>query len=482
MASRQQFEDALIAAHEAGDTEAARLIASEIKNLAPTSRPADPSLYSKTDAFKNAALSGARALTRAIGLTGYSAASAGASIPLAAADAGLAVRGAITGEKDLPSASQMWRDSLAIKPETTAEKVSDFANQVLIGSKIPAPGLKNAAPASFDPKAMRTVALEKAQKAGLVVPPSTTNPTLMNRFLESWGGKIATAQDASLRNQPKIDALVKSDLGLSAADDVGEGTLAAIRKEAAQTGYAPVKGVGTMRLDSQFSQSLDKIAAPFARAEKAFPGLNKNDILSSVESLKQKSVDSETAIDSIQILRDKAELAFRQGDTGVGRAYKAMAKELESAVERSLSRRGQDAQKMLSDFRNARQLIAKTHSAEKALNPELGSFDARKLAQQLNQGKPLSGGMKKAGQAAQAFKEASTLRTDSGSVRNTDVMFGAGAAALSGEPAALLYPFSRMAARDLLLSPWWQRNMAVPGRGALPPGAVMGGATGLLGP
>lgn len=41
MASRQQLEDALIAAHEAGDPEAAQLFAQEIKSLAPK-RPHDP--------------------------------------------------------------------------------------------------------------------------------------------------------------------------------------------------------------------------------------------------------------------------------------------------------------------------------------------------------------------------------------------------------------------------------------------------------
>lgn len=450
------------------------------KNLTPTSRASDPSLYSKSDALKNAALDYGKKAARMLGLTGYAAASAPAAIPLAAADAGIGVRNWLTGS-NYDSASKMWNDSFAIKPETTAEKISDFGMQALIGSKIPAPEIANPAPASFDPKAMRLMALQKAQDSGYVVPPSTTNPNPLNKFLESWGGKAATAQDASVRNQAVTDALVKKDLGLSAAEDVGEGTLATIRTEAADRGYVPVKSVGTVRLDSQYAKSLDEIAAPFTKSEKAFPGLNKTEVLNTVESLKQKAVDSDTAIETISILRDKANVAYRAGEDKTGAAYKKMAKELEGAVERSLGRRGKDSQQMLTDFRNARTLIAKTHSAEKALNPELGSFDARKLALLLNQGNPLSGGMKKAGQAALAFKDAAKLVTDSGAVRNLDTVFAAGGAVATGNPAPLIYPFTRMAARDLLLSKFGQKALAHPW-GALPPEAVMGATTGLLGP
>lgn len=466
-------------------------IASAIKaNMSPARTP-DPSLYSTADTIQNAALKYGKQAARAVGLAGRTILNTAAGAPLAAMDAGVAARNAVSaGDYQLPS--KQWNDALnaAGVPQfqTPIEKGGDIAGQMLLGGKLPgpqgmgslrAPGQTNLAPASFDPKSMRELAFNKARDAGLVVPPATTNPTVLNRFLESWGGKAATAQDASLMNQPKIDALVKSDLGLKATDDAAEGTLAALRKEAANTGYKPVRSVGTIRLDGDYSKALDAIAAPYAKSEKAFPGLNNTDVIATAQSLKQKAVDTDTAVDSIAILRDKADAAFRQGDGGAGKAYKEMAKALEGAIERSLGRRGSGAQKTLQDYRTARQLIAKTHSAEKALNPELGSFDARKLAQQLNAGKPLSGGAKKAGQAAQAFKEATRLLTDSGSVRNTDVILGGGAAALSGNPMPLLYPFSRMAVRDFMLSPAGQGLLATPSRG-LPPGAAMGSAYGLL--
>lgn len=422
---------------------------------------------------------------RVFGLTARIPVDALSSLPLMAADAGVNARNQMTGS-DYETPSQMYQQAMGEvfpTPTGSIEKGVNIAGQMVVGSKLPAPQAAQQAPANFDPKTMRALALGKARDAGYVVPPSTTNPTILNRFLESWGGKAATAQDASMRNQAVTDKLVKTDLGLKATDDVAEGTLAAMRQEAAKTGYKPVRTVGTIRLDSDYAKALDDIAGPYSKAESAFPGLNKNDVAQTVASLKQKSVDTDTAVDSIALLRDKANTAYRAGDNGLGKAYKSMAKALEDAIERSLTRRGPEAKELLKQYRDARTLIAKTHSAEDALNPELGNFAASKFAQMLDAGKPLSGGMKQAGQASQAFKQATRLLTDSGSVRNTDVILGGGAAAMSGNPLPLLYPFSRMAARDFMLSPLGQGLLATPRSNyVMRPETVMGATQGLLGP
>jgi hypothetical protein len=163
--------------------------------------PADPSLYNQGDELGKMLLRGARTGARATGLAGRTILNAAAGIPLLAADAGIATRNAITGEQN-ESAKSMYERSLndmgVPQFETPIEKGGDFVGQVLIGSKIPAPSAGNAAPAAFNPQSMRALAFEKARDAGYSIPPATTNPTLLNRFLESWGGKVATAQDASV--------------------------------------------------------------------------------------------------------------------------------------------------------------------------------------------------------------------------------------------------------------------------------------------
>jgi hypothetical protein len=72
-----------------------------------------------------------------------------------------------------------------------------------------------------------------------------------------------------------------------------------------------------------------------------------------------------------------------------------------------------------------------------------------------------------AGRFAQAFPKASNAVDDSGAVRNTDVVLGAGAAGVSKEPGWLMYPFLRQATRSFLLSQPGQK-LAVKGEGIRP--------------
>lgn len=436
---------------------------------------ADPSLYSKTDAFKNAAMKYGKQGARAVGLAGRTIMNTVASPPLMAADAGIAARNLATGS-NYQSATGMWNDTLnsAGVPqfETPIEKGGDIVGQMLLGSRMPAPSIANQAPANFNPQTMQQLALQKAQQQGYVVPPSTVNPSKTNKVLESIGGKIAMEQDASLANQKVTDALVKRDLGLSESTQVSEAVLPGLRSQASEA-YKALRGVGTMRADAQYGKELDAIAQQYTGAAKDFPELARNDVLSAVEAVRKPAFDSDSAIDAIAIMREKASTAYAQGDKALGKAYRSISSAMESAVERSLARRGKDSAKLLGEFRNARQLIAKTYSAEAALNPQTGSFNAQKLATQLAKGKPLSGDMKKAAEFATAFPKAARLILDSGSVRNTDVMLGAGTALLAKEPRALLYPFARQAVRSGLLSDVGQRALMSPGMQQMP-GTAMG--------
>jgi hypothetical protein len=443
-------------------------------------------------------------LKRQLGLTARVGADLVGSAPLLAMDAGVATRNLLDSvraghgrgaapnqEPPYEMPSKMYSDALdqfLPRPQTGIEKGVNIAGQVLLGSKLPGPSIANPAPAGFNPAlvkdgqpAMQQFALQKARQQGYAVPPSTVNPSPLNKTLESIGGKVATQQDASLGNQQITDALVKSDLGLSKSTAMSEAVLPSIRSAAGEP-YEALRKVGTMRADTQYSDALTKITSKYQGAAKDFPDLARNDIMDAVESVRKPSFDSESAIDAISILRDKAATSYRQGDKALGKAYREISSALEEAMERSLSRRGNDSTKLLEQFRSARQLIAKTYSAEAALNPQVGSFNAQKLAAQLAKGKPLSGDMKKAAEFAQAFPKASQLILDSGSVRNTDIIMGAGTAMLSKEPTYLLYPFARQAARAGLLSNAGQSMLTQPGVQPMPQTAMglLYGTQGLL--
>lgn len=413
-----------------------------------------------------------------------------AALPLMAMDAGVSARNLLTGKLDFsnswlgqakPDAATLPSDTFNqaldhyTLPPSGAGKVAEFVSSALVGSRIPSPQAAQQAPANFVKPAenlVRQATLQNSQNAGYVVPPATTNPSLLTNILESAGGKIATAQDAAIKNQDITNSLARRALGLPNDAQLTQQSLAALRANAGNA-YDILRGAGKVTTDSQFMDDLAKVASKFTGTEKDFPELAQSEITDVVKAVGKKEFDSGSAVDLLSILRDRANRAYGAGDKALGGAYKSISNAIENVIERNLSTQGESGADLLKGFRDARQLIAKTYSVEKAFNPSTGNVSAQKLATQLTNGKPLSGSLKTAAQFGQAFPKAAREVLDSGSVRNTDVILGAGSAALSGEPWYLLYPFGRQMIRSGLLSDVGQR-LATPSHFQVPSGLMMG--------
>jgi hypothetical protein len=392
------------------------------------------------------------------------------AIPGLAADAGVGLRNVITGSNYEAPTSMMERslDQYLPLPNVPGDKTLEFLTSVGVGAKIPAaPSVKNPVPKDFVKPAndlVRQQTLQAGQKLGLVVPPSTTNPSMVNRFLESLGGKIATAQDAAARNMQRFTSAGKGALGLSDDAPLTQEAIQALRKEAGSA-YENLRGAGQIVADSKYADDLAAVMQKYRGAAKDFPELAKSKVEDLVSGVSKKEFSSDSAVDLLSILRDNTDEAFRTGNAGLGRATKDVTKAIENLIQRNMEAAGKTD--LVQKFKDARQLIAKSHTVEDAFNPATGNVVGVKLANALRSGAPLSGELKTAGRFAQAFPKASNAIDDSGSVRNTDVILGAGASAVSKEPQWLLYPFVRQATRSFLLSNPGQK-LATPGQGMQP--------------
>ena len=392
-------------------------------------------------------------------------------VPGLAADFGVAARNLLPGQNyDLPTKqSEQALDTALPMPNTPGSKVLRFGTSLLAGAKLPTPQVDKPAPAGFVKPAqdlVRQQTLAASQKAGYVVPPSTTNPTMGNKIFESIGGKIATAQDAAAKNQDVTNTLAKRALGLSEDAPLTEQSLAALRAEAGDA-YKTLRQVGTVTFDDASVKSMDELASKFAGSKLKDAMGEGNKIPKIVEALKSEPLNGNTAVDAIDSLRNEASKAYASGDKQLGKAFKTLSETVENLMEKNLSGEA------LKQFRDARQLIAKSYSVEGALNPSTGTVAATKLASQLSKGKPLSGDLKTIAQFGQAFPKAAQAITDSGSVRNTDVIMSAATTGLSKEPSWLLYPFARQAARNILLSPTGQKLATQTPSNGLPPELAM---------
>lgn len=303
--------------------------------------------------------------------------------------------------------------------------------------------------------------LAASREAGYVVPPTSANPTKVNQLLEGVSGKIKTAQVASERNQGVTNNLARQALGIGEDVPLTSDTLNALRRQAGQA-YEVVRGSGEVWRDPKLTAALDSLAAKYTGAAKDFPDAVSADVPKLLDALRVSKFDAGSGVDMIAILRDQADKAYRAGDKALGKAAKGAADAMEGQLERHLElTQGQTG--ALDAFREARKLIAKTYSVQGALNEATGNVDARKLAAQLNKGRPLSGELRQAGEFAQAFpKAAQEIRDSVPATSPLDWWAGVSGAAASGNPAVLGVVAARPMVRNMLLSQGYQGAMTTP--------------------
>lgn len=308
--------------------------------------------------------------------------------------------------------------------------------------------------------AQRDAAAVATKDAGYVIPPADVNPTVLNETLNGVSGKIKTAQVASARNQNVTNTLAKKAIGVAEDTPLNVDVLKNIRSQAGQA-YDAVASAGTIKPGQAYSDALDKITAPYVQAAKGFPNAKPSPIIAEIESLKTPEFDAASAVAMVKKLRADADAAYASGNKDAGKAFKSGAAALEDAIDAHLTQIGAPAD-MLKNFRDARQLIAKTYTVEKALNNETGDVSAQALAKLLQKGKPLSGDLKTIAKAGSSFPKATqSLKEAPKAVSPLD--YGAalisagstgpwGAAAIGARPAV----------RSLMLSQPYQRLLGSP--------------------
>lgn len=118
-------------------------------------------------------------------------------------------------------------------------------------------------------------------------------------------------------------------------------------------------------------------------------------------------------------------------------------------------------QTLLDRFRAARQTMAKSYDVESVTNVSTGDVSARGLGKLLQQGKPLTGGLKIVADGANSFHRAFQNPASFGGVESYSVLDAAAAAsmALAGHPVAATVVGARPLIRGRVLSPRYQRRM-----------------------
>jgi Transglycosylase SLT domain len=274
--------------------------------------------------------------------------------------------------------------------------------------------------------ATRDATTDAALDAGFNVPRSMYNPSMASSTIESIGGKAATKQKFTDANQKIVDSFARKSLRLSDDTALSTGAVEAVRKSA----YKPYEEVA----------AISKGAA------------------NTLEDLKQARADATAWFTSYNRSANPEHLAK-------AKEYKAVADIADDVLVDYANKAGKP--QLINELKQARKMIAKTYTVERAMNSGTGSIDSRVLGRLYEKGKPLSDGLDDVGRFATSFKGvAPTGNAFSGS----DVSaFNAGLSLLSGAggmmstdspygAAAMALPFiARPAARKIAMSKLMQK-------------------------
>lgn len=286
-------------------------------------------------------------------------------------------------------------------------------------------------------------AVKAARDAGYVIPPTQAKPTLANRVLEGFSGKLTTAQNASAKNAEVTNGLAAKAIGLAPDTKLTPEVLNDVRKAAGQAYEAVAE------LPIKPGAPADTLTNAAASAE-----VNPR---SMVFDLRKARNDATAWFNSYARTADPDALAKAN-------AAKSAATQLQKSLEDYATSVGRDD--LVPAMVESRKLIAKTWTVEKALNQTTGTVDARKLGAMLEKGKPLSNELKQAAEFANRFPKAAQTVEKMGSLPQSSPLDWAASGAISAatsNPLMLAGVAARPAARALVLSGMVQNRLASQG-------------------
>lgn len=282
--------------------------------------------------------------------------------------------------------------------------------------------------------AVRRETLAAGRGLGLVVPPSVTNPNALNNTINSLAGKAATAQEAVLRNQLKINAAVKAEIGLPTDAPLSPIAINTLR-------------VGPNMVYDKIAKTSDEAAGLLANFKQSTADANELYAAYRTAPIKDPSLLARAKVASVQ-----ADV-FKQ--------------RLEKVVDSDL----------MKEFDAARVQLAKIGMADRATRLGDGNVDAKVFGDALEHGEKLTGNFAKLGRFQSAFGRyvQEAAKTPPSGVDHLKMLGklglgGVGGYAAGGVPGALAgaagITLAEKGARELALSPAYQRNLAAPFYGA----------------
>lgn len=345
----------------------------------------------------------------------------------------------------------------AFVPLGSAEDVANAAKAVNAAKDVKGAG--TVIKAAIKPMA------SEANAAGYVLPPKmiSEKPGIVADVLSGMSGKIKTAQAAAEKNQVVTNGIAAKELGLPPDTQLSEQSFNDVRAQAGKSYEAVKTAIPSVTADKEYLDTVSQLGGSNSDAAQHFPNIMKNDGIKDLvdELTSVKDFPTSAGMELVKELRSSAVANLKAiGDRSahaLGLAQRQAADAVDGLIERNIAQSGGDP-KLVQQYKDARQLIAKSYDVEGATNAATGDVNALGIARLASKGKPLSGGLATVAKVAQAFPQAMKAGVVSEPLSALD-FFGAAALAAHGNPKLAGMMLARPVARATILSPTAQATL-----------------------
>lgn len=338
---------------------------------------------------------------------------------------------------------------------STATRAVPAAQQISTAAKMPfekqIQAKRERLSAESYAKAPQLDAAAEAQRLGIAINPVDIEPSISARAYSAAAGPRGP-EALALANKPRVTEIAKNELGLDPTTSLTSDAYSTARANLAAP-YDEVRKLPTMVADETALKNLndlrknDKLIGGEGVAKKV------NKLVDDAIAKTQAGLTGAELLDNVRNLRSDAKKIYNNQNAtpkqvAVADANLAIANQLESMIESNISN-----PKLLGQFRDARQKMARTYVYEGATDFNTGMVDVSKLARITSKDNALTGDIASLGKIAGNFPDVFTTQAASKFYdlpRLTRSGIGGATGALMGSPFGMAGSIVGMAAGTAL--------------------------------
>lgn len=256
-------------------------------------------------------------------------------------------------------------------------------------------------------------AAAEAQRLRIALNPTDIQPTFGPRLTSALAGPRGPEVLAGV-NKQRVREIALKELDLPLTTDLSSKEAFSQARGKVAAPYSEIRQLPAMQADAAFIGELDALRPSQALIGKDRTVAAMNKLIDDAVKKTQQGLTGSQALENIRSLRADAQRTYKNPNAtpvqvDLADTQLSLATKLESLVEANIA-----DPKLLSNFREARQKMAKTYAYEGATDLNTGMVDVGKLARITAKDNALTGDIASLGKIAGNFPDVFTTQATSG--------------------------------------------------------------------